>query len=155
MTWELVLDNKYPDADTYRGYATEFYTEWNCLTGWFDWSSLVEQVLINVTTTFEHVKPLEVKVWRQYEVWWGIPYYHYSMKFYAHDSPIAPAVVAAILSIIYVAIIAVAAWLILSQAKELIWGPTDSPFYGAPILPIAIAALIIVYAYSKFREIKR
>jgi hypothetical protein len=148
MTWELVLDNYYPDAETYRGPATEFHTEWNSLTGWFDWSSLTEQILINVTTTFQQVKPLEAKVWRQYEVWNNIPYYHYNMKFYAHDSPIEPATMSAILSIIYVAVIAVAAWVILNSAKELIWGPS-----GLPILPIAIAVLVIVYAYSKFKEI--
>lgn len=151
MAWELILDNVYPGSDTYKGPAIEFHTEWNSILDLiWDTHEFVASLLVNITTQYNDVKPLQVKVSRQYETWYGIPYYHYDMRIYAHDSPIADAIVYAILAIIYIAVIAIAAWVILNSAKELIWGPGGQ----WPILPIAIAVLVIVYAYSKFKELK-
>ena len=151
MAWQLIEDIRYPDYGTYRGKATEFNTEWNSVLDLIiDTHRFVTDLITNITITFNQVQPLQVLVWKQYETWYGIPYWHYRMKIYAHDSPLAPAVIAAILSIIQIAVIAIAAWIILNSAKEIIWGPPEiSPFIKA-IIPLAIAFVAIAYAYSKF-----
>ena len=151
MAWELVEDIRYPDYGTYKGIAAEFSTEWNsALDLIIDTHKFVEDLITNITTTFNGVQPLQVLVWKQYEVWYGIPYWHYRMKIYAHDSPIAPAIIAAILTIIEILVIAIAAWIILNSAKELIWGPPEIPWWARMVLPVAIGIVAILYVYGKF-----
>jgi len=151
MAWQLIEDIRYPDYDTYKGKATEFHTEWNSILDLIiDTHKFVVDLITNITITFNQVKPLQVLVWKQHETWWGIPYWHYRMKIYAHDSPIAPAIITAILGIIEIAVIAIAAWIILNSAKELIWGPSEIPWWARMILPAAIAIVAIAYAYGKF-----
>ena len=126
MAWELVHDVTYPGYDTYRGQAIMFETEWtSVLDLWIDTSSFVSGLLTNITTSYNSVVPLESKVFRKQETWWNIPYWHYRMELYCHDSPLAPAIVGAILFIIQVAVVALAAWVILNSAKQLIWGPDE------------------------------
>ena len=150
MVFELIEDVRYPDRDTYRGPAAEFHTEWNSVLDLvIDTHKFVTDLITNITTEYNQVHPLEVLVWKQYETWYGIPYWHYRMIFYAHDSPIAPAVLATILTIIEIAVIAIAAWVILNSAKEIIWGPPELGWLRV-IIPLAIAAVAVAYAYSKF-----
>jgi len=156
MVWELIEDVRYPDYDSYEGQATQFDTEWNSILDLvFDTHEFVMNLLSNITTTYNDVKPIQLLLHRQYEVWYGIPYWHYKMKLYAHDSPIAPAIITAILGIIEIAIIAIAAFIILTSAKEIIWGPEGSP----PILPIAILLAVVLvggsYFIKAYKEVKR
>lgn len=156
MAWELVHDVIYPGQDTYRGPAVVFETEWNSVLDlWIDTSEFVSNLLANITISYNSVVPLESRVYKKQETWYGIPYWHYRMELYVHDSPLAPAIIAAILFIIEVVVVAVAAWVILNSAKEIIWGPEGSP----PILPIAILLAVVLvgggYFLKAYSKIKR
>jgi len=151
--WQIVENIKYPDYDTYRGVATEFVTEWNSLIDKFiDTHKFVTDLMTSIVTQFNQVKPIQVIVARRPEQWYGIWYIHYILIIIAHDSPIAPAVVAAILFIIEVAAIAIAAWIILNTAKEIVIGV--GPIARA-VIPLGILIVIGVWAYSKLKGGKK
>jgi hypothetical protein len=154
--WQIVENIKYPDYDTYRGPATEFVTEWNSLIDKFiDTHKFVTDLMTSIVTQFNQVKPIQVVLARRPEQWYGIWYIHYILIIVAHDSPIAPEVVAAILFIIEVAAIAIAAWIILNTAKDVIWGPPEVGPIVRAIIPLAILIFVGAWAYSKLKGVKK
>lgn len=121
MALQLVWKRRYPEADVYAGSAHELNLEWYALPEPLDFENVAEQVL-NYQVQQEGGKTLETSFWREvvYNIF-GYPIlYRYRLQSFFHGSPLNPYIILAAIIAILIII-----WLVTSEIKQILWGPSD------------------------------
>jgi len=159
----LVRERKFNDYYFYRGDAYFSQIEFRTLRIPWIWDRFVDFL---EQRTFEELRAQQaIPIWSQIFRTTNLLEYKYTLKFWWHfssssSSPAIPPVVWVILrKILYAAAIFLGIWLVkglVTDVKEVVWGPPEIPEIIRVGIPLGIAVFLIGFGVSYIlREIRR